>query len=215
MGATGALTLLGISLLCYVIGLAGIIAGILGNAWFVTKEDIGRAIPKEETGLINTCTSTLTDTGTTCTKRKTLFKFEDNIGLGEEMDIVLSMLIASAIICFLAFTVALAMICYRKKKASWRCSAITSFIFGLLAAILGLAALGYSESKFSDIWSAKSHGWSNIICWVGCAGQILASVLVVILVWISPVSSGREKNTGVHYVGNMNPTYQHDYQTRY
>ena len=87
----------------------------------------------------------------------------------------------------------------------------------LILAIVGLAALGFAESKFKS-WSEEgnSHGWSNIVCWIGCAAAIVASVFVIILVCVTPLSGGRQsKSTHVHYVGNTNPTYQHDYKYRY
>jgi len=76
-----------------------------------------------------------------------------------------------------------------------------------------IAGLGYAESVFNNNkWSNDvTHGWSNIVCWVGCGGMILGSILSILMVWVTPSSSSSDKNIGVHYVGNRNPTYQHDH----
>jgi len=43
------------------------------------------------------------------------------------------LLIVSMVLCFIAILLSLVMICYRRRKASWRCAAICTFIFGLFA----------------------------------------------------------------------------------
>lgn len=91
---------------------------------------------------------------------------------------------------------------------------IISFSYFLIcAAIVGLGGLGYAESEFKAQWNGAEHGWSNIICWVGCAGMVLGALMSLLMCFVVPggYSRSSEKSAGVHYVGNRNPTYQHDY----
>lgn len=85
------------------------------------------------------------------------------------------------------------------------------FVFFFFPAIVGLAGLGYAESEFKNKWISSTHGWSNILCWVGCAGIIIGAIMSLLMCFVVPGSSSNDKNVGVHYVGNRNPTYQHDY----
>ncbi|XP_066911885.1 uncharacterized protein [Clytia hemisphaerica] len=215
MGSSGAFVLLGISIIGYIIGIAGIIAGILGPAWWVLESHQGTTstVLKQQRGLTKNCdTKGVNIDESTCADREDILKFVvDNDEFSKEKDIVLIILIVSLVLCFIAIILSLTLICYRRKKASWRCAALCTFIFGLLAALVGLAALGYAESEFKDLWHTYKHGWSNIICWVGCGAMILAAIMSVLLCCVTPGSSSSDKNIGVHYVGNRNPTYQHDY----
>ena len=81
MGSGGAFVLLGITIIGYLIGIAGIIAGILGQAWWVLESQPGSlsTIPEQEDGLIKGCrTSGVDKDKSTCTDREDILKFVDD-----------------------------------------------------------------------------------------------------------------------------------------
>ena len=78
MGSSGSYTLLAISIIGYLLGIAGIIAGILGPAWWISDSQLTVSSKqlKIETGLIKECTP---DTGnhleSVCKERPDILKF--------------------------------------------------------------------------------------------------------------------------------------------
>ena len=79
MGSSGAFVLLGITIIGYLIGIAALIAGMLGPAWWVLESNGLSTKPLEETGLIKSCRpSGVNSDDTTCTDRKDILKFVEN-----------------------------------------------------------------------------------------------------------------------------------------
>jgi len=203
MGSVAPLTLLGICIACFVIGLAGIVAGCYGDSWF-TQTNIND-------GLWRICREVFGVT--TCTVRKDVFHF-DNSSDGDEAaynkDIILCLLLASGILCFLGMLPLLSMFCWRKKKLTWKCVAGLVFCLGLSGASVGFAGLGYGEYEFKAVWQNTEHGWSALLAWVGVTALALGAFISAALICIVPRYKDKESNHSVHYVGNANPTYKGD-----
>ena len=73
MSSAGPLTLLFISILCFAVAVGALIAGCYGNEWLThSTESI-------KVGLWEECKMVLVEI---CTKRQSLFKFEDAVGNG-------------------------------------------------------------------------------------------------------------------------------------
>ena len=79
MGSSGSLAILCLSIIGYIVGIAGLVAGVLGPAWFVRmKQD---ATLGSSEGLLKTCTeSAINGEQMNCIDRKDVLKFrkEDN-----------------------------------------------------------------------------------------------------------------------------------------
>ena len=91
MGSSGAFVLLGITIIGYLIGIAGIIAGILGQAWWVSESQQGSTstVPEQELGLIKDCrTSGVNTDDSTCTDRKDILKFVEGDELSKGIHFV-------------------------------------------------------------------------------------------------------------------------------
>lgn len=210
---SGSLILVAFSAVGYLVGIGACVGGMLTQAWFVT-ENASQGFNKIEEGLMKRCDDDING-NTNCKDREEILKFKSGNELEKEKDVVMVILIVSLVFGFLALLLAFSMICLRGQKSAWVCGAASQFVFGLLAVIAGIAGLAYAESEFKGKWSTSKHGWSNILCWVGIGTNILGAIMSLLQVCINPMSNGSSKDSGVHYVGNRNPTYQHDYHTNY
>jgi len=77
MGSSGSLCILGLSIIGYILGIAGVVAGVLSQAWFVHKSR--GSFPDSSEGLIKTCTESTSNGAEHCTDRGGILKFiEDN-----------------------------------------------------------------------------------------------------------------------------------------
>ena len=100
MGSSGSYTLLAISIICYILGIAGIITGILGPAWWISdsKFTISSKTPKIEEGLIKKCSpNTGNHQESVCNERLNILKFvvddEFNKGKGRHYNLVSNVLL--------------------------------------------------------------------------------------------------------------------------
>ena len=85
MGSSGSYSLLAIAKICYLLGVAGIVAGILGPAWWVKDAPLATfGAAKREEGLLKTCEPTTSNQQQSkCTDRDYVLKFKTADELGE------------------------------------------------------------------------------------------------------------------------------------
>ncbi|XP_047138010.1 uncharacterized protein LOC101239340 [Hydra vulgaris] len=199
MSSAGPLIVLFIIILCFAVGVGALLAGCYGNKWITN--DAGSI----NEGLWETCNVVFVKV---CSKRGSLFKFEDAVGNGVEKDIILLLLLSSALSAFLALIFSISMTCCLKRLSAWKCTAGIAFVFGIIASIAGFAGLGYSEKVFKNAWSSDfRHGWSSIICWVASTLNFLGALLSCLVIPYSPPNYQPKINTRV---GKPNPTFHGD-----
>jgi len=195
MSRIGASIVLCVTILCMVIGIAGVIVGAVGNSWWTDDS----TDPKTVNGLWKDCRPAPISNVELCLTRKNILKFDEDLD-AREKDAILLALIIGASFGFFSLIAAISIgICSRGKR-DVNMAALLATLLAFIASMASLGAVIYAEAQFDKTWDLVDHGWAVILAWIGALALFISFILSFTLICLT--SSDKHESYSSSYNNN-------------